>query len=91
MMARMIETLANLLFALEAIEKDHVAFELHVGDLNRDRGAADEILRLEDRRHPAARDQISQLILIELLANIDLAHQGLRPVPRADVNIRSEP
>src|SRR5437870_5392081 len=71
-----IEPLPDLLLALEALEEDHVALELEVRDLERDRLAADGILRLEDRRHPAPGDELGDLVLVELVADSYFAHRA---------------
>ncbi len=71
----MIELLPHLLFTLEALEEDDVALQLRVRDLERDLGAADAVDGPEDRRHPAAGQELTELILIELLSGDGLAHQ----------------
>ena len=73
-----IEALPDLLLALEALEEDHVALELEVRDLERDGLAADGILRLEDRRHPAPGDELGDLVLVELVADSYFAHRATR-------------
>ena len=85
----MIEAAADCFLALEAAVKNDVALELQVGHLDRYGRPAQPIDGLEDRRHPAARDEFGELVLIEILADIDLAHhwQSLHPQRmRADVN-----
>src|SRR5208282_3685521 len=71
---RMVQALADLLLTAEALVEHDVALELQIGDLERDRGAADSVGSLEDRRHAAARDQLGHLILVEALADANFAH-----------------
>src|SRR2546428_1570321 len=71
-----IEPLPDLLFALEALEENHVALELEVRDLERDGSAAGGVLRLEDRGHPAPGDELGDLVLIELVADGYFAHRA---------------
>ena len=72
--AGMVEAAPDFFFALKAAVKDHVALELHVGNFDRDGLAVDLIDGFEDRRHPAARDHLDQLVLIEVFTDADLAH-----------------
>src|SRR5258708_28451287 len=70
----MVEAAPGFFLPLKAAVEDHVALELHVGDFDRDGLAVGLIDGLEDRRHPAARDHLDQLVLIEVFTNADLAH-----------------
>ena len=66
--------LADLLLAVEARIEHHIAFELNVGNLQRDGLAGVGVDRFEDRSHAAARDHSGRLVLIEALTDADLAH-----------------
>src|SRR5208282_1282955 len=86
----MIKTAADFLLALEALVEDHVALELKVRNLDCDGRAAYLIDGLEDGRHAAACNEFDELVLVELVADVDLAHHGesvLAHHMRADVNI----
>src|SRR5712664_135121 len=71
-----IEPLPDLLLPLEALEEDHVALELQVRDLERDRHAGGGVLRLEDGRHPTAGDELGDLVLVEFVADGYFAHRA---------------
>ena len=70
------EALADRLLALEAAVEDQVAGVLEVRHLERHRVAVLAIAGAEDGRHPAARDDVQQLVLIERLARRRLPHRG---------------
>ena len=86
--AGMVQAAPDFFLALKAAVENHVALELHVGNFDRDGLAVDLIDGLEDRRHPAARDHLDQLVLIEVFTNADLAHCSgpSRGKGSADVN-----
>ena len=88
--AGMVEAASDFFLALKAAVENHVALELHVGNFDRDGLAVDLIDGFEDRRHPAARDHLGQLVLIEVFTDADLAHcsDRLGEKRSADVNIR---
>src|SRR6266478_1005388 len=71
-----IEPLPDLLLSLEALEEDHVALELQVRDLERDRHAGGGVLRLENGRHPTAGDELGDLVLVEFVADGYFAHRA---------------
>src|SRR5262249_10195326 len=83
------EPAQHLLLALKAPVENHVAFELHVGNLDRDCLSGSQIDRLEDRRHAAARDHLGKLELIEGFADADLAHGWMSRARRATVWART--
>src|SRR5207249_8372270 len=64
------------LLALEAAVEAQVAGVLEVRHLERHRMAVLAIAGAEDGRHPAARDDGQQLVLIERLARRRLPHRG---------------
>jgi hypothetical protein len=68
------DLLADLLLAVEPLVEDHVALELDVGHLEGDGGAGELVARLEDRGHPAPREQAGELVLVELVADDEIAH-----------------
>src|SRR5437016_706847 len=70
------EALADRLLALEAAVEDQVAGVLEVGHLERHRVAVLAVAGAEDGRHPAARDDVQELVLIERLAGCGLPHRG---------------
>src|ERR1700731_4738352 len=76
----MVETLSNLFLALKAAIEHRIFFKLRVGYFEHRRLAIKLICRLEDRRHPAARQHLGQAILVEPFADGKLTHVScLRP------------
>ena len=65
----MLEALAEQLLAAEALEEDDVALVLRVRDLEHHGLARFGVRGLEDRGHPAARQQLGQRELIDLLSD----------------------
>ena len=67
----MIERLADLLFALEAIEEDGIAFHFGVGDFDGDGAAGAKVGGAKDGGHAAAGDDAVDAVMIELIAGVD--------------------
>src|ERR1700676_5299997 len=78
---RMVEPADDLFLALEASIENHVALELCVGDLDRDGLATDLVDGFENRSHSAPGNKLRKFILIELIADVDLAHMDGVPNP----------
>src|SRR5579872_1164347 len=72
---RVRELLADLLLALEALVEGDVALVVQVRHLERDDRPARVVDGLEDRRHPAAGEELGQLVLIEAIARDEVAHR----------------
>src|SRR5450432_1130535 len=72
----MVEPQTERLLAAEALEEDDVALVLRVWDLEDHGLAGRRILGLEDRGHPAACEELGELVVINLLSGGDLAHQA---------------
>ena len=71
------QRLADRLFALKTGEEGRIALELHEGDLDRHGLAALQVLRLEDRRHAAAADQVGDAeAIVQHLADFDFIAHG---------------
>ena len=70
----MIQFSADLLFALEALEKHRVAFHLNVRNLDGDRAPGARVPAAEDRSHTAARGHVLKVIVVELPARLELSH-----------------
>src|SRR5208337_4965692 len=88
--AGMVEAAPDFFLALKAAVEDDVALELHVRNFDRDGLAVYLIDSFEDRRHPAARDHLDQLVLIEVFTDAYLAHlmDRLGGKESAEVNTR---
>ena len=69
-----IELLPDLLLPPESLGEDDVALVLEVGDLQGHGGAGEGILRLEDGRHAAARQELLELVLVETVAGYGFRH-----------------
>src|SRR5262249_51406210 len=65
---------ADLFLAPEAIVEDDVALVLEVRYLQDDSAAGLEVAGVEDRRHPAAGDDLVESVLVQGLARSELAH-----------------
>ena len=75
--ARMIERLADFLFALEARKEGRIAFEPHERHFHGDGLARFRIGRLEDRGHAAAADDAVDLeAVVQHIADFDLEGHG---------------
>src|ERR1700693_3735249 len=72
----MVEALADLFLALEALVEDDVALELDVGNLERHGLAGCGIAGLEDGGHPATGQELGDLVLIEPVADGYFAHRA---------------
>jgi hypothetical protein len=70
----MIELLSDLLFTLEALEKDWVALHLRVWNFDGNTLARAQVRGLEDRGHAAAGDQTLNLEVVEFFACVDRNH-----------------
>ena len=70
----MIEFLADFGFALEAVEEEWVGLHFRMRDFDGDRGRCCEVGRLEDRGHAAARDELIETVMIELVASAEFVH-----------------
>ena len=73
--ARMVELLADLLLALEAIEENRIAFHFRMRDLDGDGAAVARIGRLIDGGHAAAGDQAFNFVVIEGIAGMEGSHR----------------
>jgi hypothetical protein len=71
---RVIELLPDLLLAVEPLVEDDVALELRVRDLERDGRAAEGVPCLEDRRHAAPGEERFELVLVQPVADDEIAH-----------------
>ena len=73
----MVEAGADLLLALKALEAGDVALQRHERHLDRDGLAGLPVVRLEDRGHVAAGDQVGQLeALVQQPSRRKLARAG---------------
>jgi hypothetical protein len=70
------QRLPDLLLAPEALGEDDVALVLQVRDLERDGLAGARVGGLEDGGHPAPRQEVRELVLVEPVADGGLAHQA---------------
>src|SRR6266702_926217 len=68
------EPQADLLLAQEALVEDDVALVLDMRHLEHDPGTRLPIDSLEDRGHPAPRQDVRELVLIDLVSNAQLTH-----------------
>src|SRR5262249_50068644 len=68
----------DLFLAPEAIVEDDVALVLEVRYLQDDSAAGLEVAGVEDRRHPAAGDDLVESVLVQGLARSELPHLGSR-------------
>ena len=71
-----VQALADLFLALEALVEDHVARVLQMRHLERDRVAVLEIARPEDGGHAATRDDVEHLVLVDGLAGGEVSHRA---------------
>jgi hypothetical protein len=70
----MIEGLADLLLAFEAIKQCRIAFHLGMWNFNRDLAAISRVGTAKDRSHAAAGYKTFDSVMIQLVAGMERGH-----------------
>ena len=70
----MVEGLADFRFAVEAVEKNRVAFHLRVGHFDSDLTAGFKVGGAENGGHAARSHHAFDLIVVELIPRVELLH-----------------
>ena len=73
--AGVVEFLADLLLAAEALEEDGVCFEFGVGDFDGDGAAGEHVSGLVKGGHAAARNRGLEQVMVQRVASFQSCHQ----------------
>ncbi len=70
----MVELLADVRFALESVEEERIGLHLGMRDFDGDGAIVAKVGCLKDRGHAAARDELVETVMIELIAGVEFVH-----------------